>query len=126
MALQDPGLDVGYVVANADLSASQFCAVKVGGADLNVVLASSGGEAILGILQNKPTAGQAADVRFTGISKAKAGAAYSRGALLMTDSSGRLITATSGNHAVAMALEAAGGANEIRTVLVLGGPGDVQ
>lgn len=121
MAVQDPGLDVGYVLANVDLSADQFCAVKIGTADLNVVLANTGGEAILGILQNKPTAAQAADVRFVGVSKAKAGAAYSRGAGLMTDTSGRLIAATSTNVIVAYALEAAGAANEIHAVLVLGG-----
>jgi hypothetical protein len=126
MAIETAGLDLSVVVANADLSASQFCGVKIATADFGVSLASTGGEAILGILQNKPLATQAADVRFVGVSKAKAGASYSRGALLMTDTSGRFITATATNHAVAMALEAAAAANEIRTVLILGGPGDVQ
>lgn len=122
MAVQDPGLDVGYLQASADLSSDQFCAVKVyASADLQVALASTGGEAILGILQNKPTAGQAADVRFTGVSKARAGNSYSRGAGLMTDTSGRLITATSTNVIVAIALEASGAADEYHTVLVLGG-----
>ena len=121
MAVQDPGLDLGYALANVDLSANQFCAVKIGGADLNVVLANAGGEAVLGILQNKPAPNQAAEVRFSGVSKGKAGAAYTRGALLMTDTSGRLIPVTAGNHAIAMALEAAAAANEIHPVLVLGG-----
>lgn len=120
MAVQDPGLDVGYLVAGADLSASQFCAVKASSsADLTCVLASTGGEAILGILQNKPVSGEVADVRFSGVSKAKAGAAYNRNALLMTDTSGRMITATSTNVAVAMAMEAAAGANELHPVLLI-------
>lgn len=119
MALEAPGLDVGFLTANSDLSAKQFYVVKVTGADLKVDLASTGGEAALGILQNKPTAGQAADVRFSGISKAVAGAAYSRGTMLMTDTSGRLITATAGNHPVAYALEAAAAVSEVHTVLVI-------
>lgn len=121
MAIETAGLDFSIAVANVDLSASQYCGVKIGTADFNVVLASTGGENIVGILQNKPTAGQAADVRYCGVTKAKAGASYSRNALLMTDTSGRLITATSTNQAVAIAIEAAGGANEIRTVLLLNG-----
>lgn len=118
MAIQDPGLDFSGVTAGADLSAKQFFAVKITGADLAVNLASTGGEAILGILQNKPTSGQSADVRFSGVTKAIAGAAYSRGAKLMTDTSGRLITATSTNNVVGLALEAAAGANEIRAVVL--------
>jgi hypothetical protein len=120
MPVQDPGMDVGFLQANSDLSALQFTAVIVTGADFKVDAATvaTAGTPILGILQNKPTSGQAADVRVIGVSKAKAGASYSRGVPLMIDGSGRLIAATSTNQAVAYSLEAAGGANEIRTVWV--------
>jgi hypothetical protein len=120
MAVQDPGLDIGYLQANSDLSALQFTAVIISGADLKVDAATvaTAGTPILGILQNKPTANQAADVRLLGVSKAKTGASYSRGVPLMIDGSGRLIAATSTNQAVAYSLEASGGANEIRSVFV--------
>ena len=122
MALEAPGMNVGYLLANTDISASQYCAVFVTGADLKVDLQTSGAGPCLGILQNKPIAGQAADVRFSGVSKAKTGASYSRGVLLMSDGSGRLILATATNTAIAYALEASGAANELRTVLVMAGP----
>lgn len=119
MAIEGARISVPGVTAGVDLSAAQFKAVKITGADFAVNLASTGGEAILGILQNKPISGQAADVTAYGVTKALAGASYSRGALLMTDTSARLITATSTNVAVAIALEAAGAANEIRSVTLI-------
>lgn len=57
------------------------------------------------------------------MTKAAAGAAVSAGAALMTDSSGRLITATSTNHRVGVALEAASAAGQLITVS-LSGHGD--
>lgn len=103
--------------AGADLSTKQFYCVKVTGSR-TVGLASAGGEAVYGILQNKPTLGQAADVGCLGISKAAAGNTFSAGALLMTDGTGRLITATSSNHVVAQALEASTAAGAVVTVAI--------
>jgi len=97
----------------------QFLAVKETASRV-VGLANSGGEAIAGILQNDPLAGQAANIAFVGVSKAVAGAAVTAGALLMTDTSARLITATSTNVAVAKAIESAAGANAVFTVLIIG------
>ena len=120
MAIQDPGLDVGYLQATGDLSAKQFLAVKVDASNsLQVILASTGGEAILGILQNKPTTGQAADIRVAGVSKAVIGSGgVTAGDLLMTATSGALITATNTNYGVAIALET-GSSGDTRAVLVL-------
>jgi hypothetical protein len=104
----------------------QFLAVKLyASTDRKTVLANSGGEAIYGILQNKPLAGQAADVGIAGVSKAVAGAAVTRGAGLMTDTSARLITATSSNHTVAFAIESAGTAGTVFTVAMVPGGGFV-
>src|SRR6185437_13679647 len=50
-------------------SSGQFLAVKICGSR-QVQVASGGGDAIYGILQNKPAAGQAADVGIMGVSKA--------------------------------------------------------
>lgn len=100
--------DGGNSVAGADLSANQFFAVKQStSTDRNVILANTGGEAIRGILQNKPTSGAAANICTFGISKAIAGATITVGQRLMTDASGKLIPATGTNHGVALALTAA-------------------
>lgn len=107
--------DGSQTTAAADLSAAQFKAVKITAARA-VNLASSGGEAIYGILQNKPLSGQAADVGIVGVTKALCGAAVSAGDYLMTDTTARLITATSTNHRVAQALEAGGAAGAVITV----------
>ncbi len=119
MAVQDPGLDIGWLTANTNLSSSQFLAVAISGADNQVALVSGQGVIALGILQNAPTAGQAAQVRFAGVSKAVAGAAYSRGVPLMANASGQLVTATSTNHVVAYSLDAAANAGELHNVLVV-------
>lgn len=114
--------DGSQTTAAADLSAKQFYAVKITAARA-VNLASTGGEAIYGILQNKPTSGQAADVGLMGISKAIAGGTIAAGDYLMTDTSGKLITATSTNHRIAQALEA-GVVNQIITVALGPNSGD--
>jgi ABC-type uncharacterized transport system permease subunit len=124
MATEGPNIfDGSQTTAAVDLSASQFYCVKVTAAR-SVNLASTGGEAIYGVLQNKPTLGQPANVAIFGITKAASGAAFSAAAYLMTDSTGRLITATGTNHRVAQALEAATAAGQLITVAVGPNSGD--
>lgn len=115
--------DGSQTAAAADLSAKQFYAVKITAARA-VNLASSGGEAIYGILQNNPTSGLAADVGFLGVSKAVIGAAVTAGDYLMTDSSGRLITVTTTSKRVAQALETGATAGQLITVML--GPNSGQ
>lgn len=124
MATEGPLIhDGSQTQAGADLSAKQFFAVKIDtSADRQVVLASTGGEGIYGILQNKPAAGQAADVGIAGITKAQCGGTVTRGDLLMTDTAGKLITATSTNHAIGIALES-GVAGVVITVAIVSGLG---
>lgn len=118
MATEGPLIhDGGQCAAAVDLSSNQFYCVKVTAARA-VNLASAGGEAIYGVLQNKPASGQAADIAIFGITKALAGAAFAAAAYLMTDATGRLVTATSTNHRVAQALEAATGAGQVITVAI--------
>lgn len=120
MATEGPLLhDGGQCVAGTDLSAKQFRAVKLStSTDRNVIVADTGGEAIYGILQNKPTIGLAADIGFLGVSKAAIGATVTMGQRLMTDTNAKLIPATSTNHAVAQAMEA-GATDTIITVRVV-------
>ena len=124
MATESPLLhDGAQTTAAADLSSSQFLAVKITAAR-QVNLANTGGEFIYGILQNKPLSGQAADVGFLGVTKAVAGAAFSAGAALMTDTSARVITATGTNHRIATAIEAATAAGQLITVVLGPNTGD--
>ena len=109
--------DGTQTTAAADLSGNLFYCVKLT-ASRQVNLANTGGEVAYGVLQNKPTSGQAADIGVFGISKAAAGAAFSAGAQLMTDTTGRLITRTSTNHCVALAIEAATAAGQLITVML--------
>jgi hypothetical protein len=88
----------------------QFLAVALSAsADRTSVLASTQGQQVYGILQNKPTAGAAADVCLFGITKAVAGGTITRGSQLMVNASGQLITWTAGSaySQVAVALESA-------------------
>jgi hypothetical protein len=111
--------DGGNNVAGVDLSANQFYCVKQStSTDRMVILANSGGEAIRGVLQNKPKASQATNICTLGITKAIIGATVATGVRLMTDASAKLITATGTNHCVAIAMEA-GATNNIITVEVM-------
>jgi len=121
--------DGSQMVAGADWSAAfndangpgksaQFLCVKASTATARtLILATAGGEAIYGILQNKPALGFAADIGILGISKARLGAVVVTGKALMTDSSARLIQATGTNQRVAVALEA-GNTDQIIAVFV--------
>ncbi len=113
------GFDLGTVPAGADLSALQHTAVLVGSGGF---VTAGAGKPADGILQNDPISGGIANVRITGASKAVIGAAVVEGAELMVGTSGKLITATTGNNIVARALTAGAADLDIIPVL-LGGHG---
>jgi hypothetical protein len=103
----------------------QFVAVKVGTA-ANTTGAGVGGAAlqlptaggnILGVLQNNPIIGEAGQVIVEGISQAQLSGATTIGQLLMVDANGKFLPATTGNFAVAQALET-GAVGDISTVLI--------
>jgi hypothetical protein len=98
-------MDGSQVTAAADLSAKQFYCVKLTAARA-VNLASTGGEAIYGILQNDPKSGEAAAVGIFGISKALVGTGgVTAGDSLMTETStGKVVTKTSTNVVIGIAL----------------------
>lgn len=103
--------------AGADLSALQFTAIGLG-VDKLAASAVAATAPIVGILQNKPTAGQAAAVAVSGVAKAKAGGAWSSGDSLTATTGGVLIATTTNNHhIVGVALEDAA-TNDIAQVLV--------
>ena len=113
-ALQTISLD-----AAADLSAKQYTLVKVSG-DNGIAANVLATTLSIGILQNEPPSGSPGTVAIAGISKAIAGAAVAAGAQVMSDTTGRVITATgSGAYVVGVALEACNNANEVIRVLLL-------
>lgn len=94
------------VTAAADLSAKQFFCVKVTAE--NAVNLAGAGEAVDGVLQNKPTSGQEATVWGVGsTTKAVAGAAVAAGADVTPDANGKLVTAGTGDYILGRALFAA-------------------
>lgn len=121
MSWDAPSFKTPALVAAADLSAKQFLFVKVtAGLSVNVVAAST--DAPVGVLQNKPTQGQTAEIISVGVTKVQAGAAIAAGAEVMANASGQAITAaTTGNRINGIALEAAGGAGELIAVLLYNG-----
>jgi hypothetical protein len=104
------------LVAAADYSAKQYYAVKVNASGLAELCGA--GENALGILQDKPESGDVGCVMVLGESKAIYGATVAAGANLMTDASGRLITATGTNPVIAVA-KVGGAVNEIHTVYLV-------
>ena len=112
MAVDGPGLDDGFALAGIDFRDStftgtthlgpngslQYSAVRLSTlADHTVLGCTVAGQLAYGIIQNKPSTGEAADVRFLGISKAIAGAtSVVAGLDLMVDASGYLVAYASG------------------------------
>ncbi len=100
-----------------------FTLVKLGADDATVVPAAASTDAIIGAVQEvSPALGERVDVALVGIAYITAGAAITRGALLTSDASGRVITAApaAGVNArtVGIAVESAGAAGDVIRVLL--------
>ncbi len=126
MAWELPSLKLPGLEAGADLSADQFKFVKADSTADQVVLAGNG-EAALGVLQNDPDAvGKAAEITALGVSKIFSGAAVTFGAVIASDATGRAAAATIGEFGQGIALEAASGAGELISALIIPGHGQVN
>lgn len=124
MAFEIPGFSF-TLEASGDLSASQFHAVAVDGSG-EAALAGAGAQ-IAGVLQNKPEQqGDPCTIVQTGITKMKSGAAVTQGAEVASDADGEAVAAGSGDRPVGTALEAASGADEIISVLLTPGAGQLN
>jgi hypothetical protein len=105
----------GHHRAAGDLRLLQFRAVILNGSGLMAQNTVAGGR-ITGVLQNKPDTNQSCTVMVSGVSKMVAGAAISQGALVMSDSVGRAVAATSTNFVIGRAETAAAGSGEVISV----------
>lgn len=122
VAVPDFGLDIS-VNAGSDLSGSIYRAVTMSSGVLAV--ASADGDA-LGILQdeNASASGRPGKVRYTGVSRVEAGAAFSENARLKVGNSGKLIAVTAeSDPSIAKALEAASADGDIVKALIHAAPG---
>lgn len=120
MATENPLWEVGNLVAAADLTTKQYQFVKITAAK-TVNIATTKGEGVLGILQNKPNTGEAAEVMIIGRSKCKAGAAVTAGSKVITDANGKgIATDAVDQYLVGWAEDAPAALNEIFTVILTG------
>jgi len=91
--------------AGADLSSSQYFFVKID-TDGDVVLAGDGQNAI-GILQNAPAEGEAANVAISGVSKIVIGTTgtLDSGSVISSDADGKATVGVSTDFALAILIE---------------------
>lgn len=87
--------------AGEDLSAKQYHFVKIDNGDGDVVAVSAATDRPIGVLQNTPTSGQAAEVLIVGGTKIEAGGSASFGQPLFTSSSATAVTLAYGTTASA-------------------------
>lgn len=104
-------------IADGDLSAAQFTAVKLSG-DQKVAAATANTHVAIGILQDKPTDGKACLVRLHGISKAVAGGTVNAGDLLSATTGGKVQAETGTGKCVVGRALTGGSSGDLITVLV--------
>jgi hypothetical protein len=122
------GLEKGYTLSNAGALQAIYRFVKFASTENSVLQQTAATIFTVGVTQNRIDATDSAtgnaqiSVRLLGISKVEAGAVVALGARVMTDSTGRAITAaTTGNFPVGVALQAAAAAGEWIDVLLTPG-----
>jgi len=115
MAWENPKDILEGVVAGADLTAAQdsFVVIDSNGA---VVLNTSAGGVVDGVLIGKPDVGEPASVALGGRCIVRCGAAVTAGDLVQSDAQGRAITAVSATFAAGRALSTTSTAEERLTI----------
>ena len=117
MAYKSDQITVGTLTAQVDLSSWQFKPVKIGTTG-TVDKADAAADIVMGILQNDPAAGEAADVCVFGVSKAIAGETLVIGEIVTVQvTSGELVTAAASSYPIGTVIGIAGNA-QTATILV--------
>jgi hypothetical protein len=117
MAFEGVQTAIPGLFAGADLRLHQFKFVKLNAAK-QVVLCAAITDDPIGILQDTPNTGQAANVCAHGVSKLSSNVALTAGALVGTSVDGQGAVAIATMRAVGRVLEATANADEIATVFV--------
>jgi len=108
--------------ATGDLSSYQYYVVKHASTAGQVKLGAAVTDALVGILQNEPAGGEAAQVAVIGVCKAAAEISVGAGSYLTVSSTGRVkATTTDLDYTVGQALEASSSAGDIIQIVVLPG-----
>ena len=115
MATGGQYLTIPGLVATGDLSAKQYYVVKASStAGAVKVAATAASDLLLGILQNDPTSGQAAEVACAGVCAAAAETSVTFGCKLTCSSTGRVkATTTDKDEVIGIALRASSSAGDI-------------
>lgn len=107
--------------AGADLSSKQYYFVKLDNAG-KAVVCSGATDIPVGVLQNNPTSGQAAEIVVVGLTKVSSDAGLTIGALIGTSADGQADAKTMGTdsteYVVGTVLTTTGAAGVIGSVLV--------
>lgn len=101
MATQHDILTPSGFKAENDLSAKQFYFVELGTNAGEVDVCDGATDRVVGVLQNKPEAGEAAAVMMYGIAKVVASAAITKGATVGTTNAGKAVAKTADADLVA-------------------------
>lgn len=116
MATQE-ALQCITIPAKVDLSASQYCFVRIDNT-ATALLPTAGGD-VVGVLQNKPSvAGHAAEIAYAGRAKVYCSADVAAGVKVQVDTAGKVLTALTGDHVVGTVL--VGGTNGQLVEVLLG------
>jgi len=121
MAFEGPQIAVPGLKASADLSAKQFYFVKLSGV-ATVTACDAATDEPLGVLQNAPASGAAANVCSIGVTKLSSNAAITAGALIGTSADGQADPKIWGTdkteYIVGRAITTSGAADGIVTCLI--------
>lgn len=121
MARTNPLFTPAGFQAENDLSTKQFYFVELGASAGEVDVCDNAGDLVIGVLQNKPTAGQAAEVMTHGIAKVIAGGTIARQDRVGTDANGKAVAKTADAALVAgIALSAAAAGEYVEILLTPG------
>lgn len=92
MAKEDRFHGLPGVIADSDLSTSQYKLVKLTG-EFKIDVCTSSTEVPIGVLQNEPSSGEAADIMTVGMTKVQTGGStMAAGDFFATNSSGDAVT----------------------------------
>ena len=120
MAFEAAQIKVGQFTASANLSAKQYHFVKMSG-NGTVTVCADVTDVPIGVLQNNPTSGQAAEVCLFGITKVVADGTLAAGNRIGTSADGQADAITAGTDTtvtvVGIALTAAAAGNTVEMFL---------
>lgn len=121
MAYEGAQMKLVGVAASADLRTKQYYFVKLSGAGTVTVCAATT-DIPIGVLQNTPNTGQAAEVCYLGETKVNSDAALAVGDLIGTSADGQAAPYVSGTDTtkriVGQVVRASGAAAELATALI--------